>query len=380
MTNTLGVYNPLFYANEALIQLESALGMASRIHMGYDEERRAFGKGEVINIRRPGTFTAQDAPSTAQDVATETVAITLEHWKEVKFKLTDKELAFTGERIINDHIRPAAFALADFVDVTLNGLWYKIPHFIDKTGSALVAADIPAVKKVMRDNKVPMSDLSMMHMEIGPQAELEFLSQAAFTQHQGAGLEGVEAQRTGYLARKYGYELFTNQNVVTSGTVATNADLSGTVVGAHAKGVTSVAVTALTTSGTIKQGDAITINGYKYAITADLTLSSGAGTVSIFPALKAAAANSDVVTLEHRAAGDENLAFHRNAFALATAPLSEVGNQLGAKVATVQDPVTGLAIRSRMYYVGNSSEVHVALDILFGLEVLDERLAVRMTS
>ena len=34
--NTLGIYDPLFYAQEALIQLEKALGLAGRVHRGYD--------------------------------------------------------------------------------------------------------------------------------------------------------------------------------------------------------------------------------------------------------------------------------------------------------------------------------------------------------
>ena len=78
MSNTLGVYNPIFYAQEALILLEKALGMAGRVHRGYDEERRTFLKGETINIRKPSTFTAQNAPSSAQDLDTGTVSLVLE--------------------------------------------------------------------------------------------------------------------------------------------------------------------------------------------------------------------------------------------------------------------------------------------------------------
>jgi hypothetical protein len=143
MANTLGVYNPIFYAQEALVQLEKALGMASRVYMGYDTERRAYGLGETINIRRPATFTVGDAPATAQDVTTETVSMTLDKWREVKFKLTDKELAFTGERIINDHIRPAAYALADDIDQKLIDLSYDIGNLQDATGSAWSITTIP---------------------------------------------------------------------------------------------------------------------------------------------------------------------------------------------------------------------------------------------
>jgi len=57
--------------------------------------------------------------------------------------------------------------------------------------------------------------------------------------------------------------------------------------------------------------------------------------------------------------------------------LSEIGNQLGAKIATITDPVSGLSLRSRLYYIGNSSEVNVALDVLYGFKILDGDLACR---
>ena len=44
----------------------------------------------------------------------------------------------------------------------------------------------------------------------------------------------------------------------------------------------------------------------------------------------------------------------------------------------MQDPVTGLAMRSRIYYVGNDSAVHVALDVLYGWKVLNPRMATRL--
>jgi hypothetical protein len=109
MANTLSIYDPIFYANEALIWLTKALGLAGRVHRGYDADPQQ--KGSTINIRRPSTFTAQDAPSTAQDISASMVPITLNKWKEVKFKLTDKELTFTKEKIISEHIQPAAYAI-----------------------------------------------------------------------------------------------------------------------------------------------------------------------------------------------------------------------------------------------------------------------------
>lgn len=377
MANTLGVYNPIFYANEALIHLEKELGMAARVHRGFEEERRSFGKGETINIRKPSTFSAADAPATAEDLATETTTITLAYWREVKFKLSDKELSFTGERIVEDHIKPAAYTLAEDVDSKLALLYKDIPWFYDIAATTVVA-DVTGPRKVLRDNNVPLQP-GMVHYMVNPALEKGLLDLSAFTQQQGAGAAGAEAQRSGSIGRKYGMDFFVNQNVQ-SHTAGAMADGAGAIAaGGASKGATTLTIDDLTDTQTVKAGDSFVIagNSQRYVFTEDGTVASNALTgIGIFPALVADAAADAVVTIRvdsHSA----NMAFHRNAFALVMAPLPEKAREMGALVNTVTDETTGLSIRARMYYVGNSSEVHVALDILYGVKTLDANLATR---
>jgi len=375
MPNTLGVYNPIFYANEALIQLEKALGMASRVHSGFDAERRGFQKGETINIRRPSVLTTNDAPATAEDLTTETVTITLDKWREVKFKLSDKELTFTQQRIIDDHIRPAAFSLADDIDQKLVALYKDIPWFLDVTG-ALIVDSLTDIRKVMFDNSVPLQDINSMHVMLDGQGESDLLKLAAFSQQQGAGDQGVNTQLRGSLGMKFGMEIFANQNTPThtKGTGSVTAVLTN---GTPAKGATTVSLDAVSLSGTVVPGDSFVIagNSQRYAITNTVTAATNELVgVTFTPGLAVAPGDGAAVTLK-LSTGVRDIAFHRNAFALVIAPLPEMGNELGAKVATVTDPITGLSIRSRIYYVGNSSEVHVALDVLYGVKTLDPNLA-----
>jgi len=378
MANTLGVYNPIFYAQEALIQLEKALGLAGRIHRGYDEERRTFNKGQTISIRRPSTFTADNAPSSAQNVTTSYVDITLDQWKEVKFALTDKELAYTGERIIQDHIRPAAYALADNIDQALASLYKYVPWYYDLSGTPVVA-DVTGPRQVLFDINAPVHDEVNMHFMMNGGLSHSLMGLAAFSQYQGAGDAGVQTQQRGTLGRKYGMECFANQNTP-SHTAGAMADAAGAILaGGFSAGATAISIDDLTDTQTVKAGDSFVIAGntQRYVFTEDGTVASNALTnIGIYPALVADAAADAVVTIRvdsHVA----NLAFHRNFAALAMAPLSELGNELGAKIATITDPITGLSIRSRLYYVGNSSEVHVALDVLYGYKILDGNLACR---
>lgn len=384
MVQTLGYYNPQFYASEALIYLKKALGMAGRIHTGYDKERKAFGKGDTINISGPSSFTVQDAPSTAQDLNPQQLQLTLSFWKEVKFKLTDRELTFTTEKIINDHISPAAYALADYVDQQLASLYKDVPFAINLNGTITVA-DATNVYQKLFDNLVPMGDPTKLHYMICGAVQNGFQQLAAFTQWQGSGALGVESQLRGTLGTRYGMEFFANQNTPThvSGTPALTSPVA---TGTQAVGATSLIIGGSGGSGTIKKGDIITFTGVTqaFAVTADTVIAAGGATITVTPAVPVAITGATVAVFDIQGGTGtskvNNLAFHRNAFAMAMAPLTEIGKELGAKVATIYDEITGLAIRARLYYVGNSSEVHVALDILFGIKTLNGNLAVRARS
>jgi hypothetical protein len=379
MSNVLGNYDPIFYAQEALIALNKALGMAGRVHRGYDPNPQQ--KGSVINITRPSVFEATNVNTstggTTQELAPENVSITLDTWKEVKFGLTDKELTFTKEKIITDHITPAAYALADAIDLSLVGLYKKIPWKESISGTPVVT-DITGVRKALFNNKVPMNDL---HFMVDGDVEAGLLALTAFATADGSGQAGVDTQLRGSLGTRYGFEFFANQNTPahTSGTMA---DTAGALNADADKGATSIVIKSLTDNQTLKAGDIIKITGdaQQYVVTGDKTISS-ATTVGIYPALaRKNLADADVTVVLPSGTGatkNQCLAFHRHAFALAMAPLSDMGGRLGAQIATVADPVTNLSIRSRLWYEGNTSTVKVALDALWGVQVLNPNLAVR---
>ncbi|NUB27214.1 P22 phage major capsid protein family protein [Azospirillum brasilense] len=375
MAQNFNAYDPIFYANESLMQLRKALGMAGRVYRGYDKAPQQ--KGSTISIRKPGTFTAQNAPSLPQDIDAPEVQIKLDQWKDVPFKLTDKDLSATGEVIIQEHIAPAAYAIADAIDQSLNGLYADIPWFYDIAATAGVA-DVTAVNQIMFDNKVPLIDASMIHWEVDSDMKTDLLNQSAFTQWQGSGQAGVNAQVTGDIGMRYGFNFFANQNVArhTKGTLsATTAAL----VGAHAKGAKQVTIDAGTLTGTLKKGDTFVVAGHaqRYAVTADATASANQITVAITPVLAIDYPDNAQVTVsldDHSA----TLAFHRNAFALAMAPLSTMGQELGsARMAVATDPVTNLSLRSTLWYDGGAAAVNVRIDALWGAMTLDPNLAVR---
>lgn len=379
MSNTLGNYDPIFYAQEALIQLNEALGFAGRVHRGYDPSPQQ--KGSVINITRPMSFEATDVNTTTggttQELNPENVSITLNNWKEVKFGLTDKELSFTKEKIITDHIRPAAFGLAKAINKTLCDLYPKIPRY-GAISSTPTVANITGIHTILFNNKAPLDDL---HFMVDGNVMGGLMAIGAFATNEGAGQAGVNTQMSGILGTRYGFEFFASQTVP-SHTSGTMADTTGALNADADAGATSIVIKSLTDTQTLKKGDIIKIAGdsQQYCVTEDKTVAS-ATTVAITPPLAQKNLANAVVTVVlpsgTGATKNQCLAFHRHAFALAMAPLSDLGSQLGAKIATVSDPETNLAIRSRMWYEGNTSTVKVALDALWGVQVLNPNLCVR---
>lgn len=380
-TNTLGNYDETFFAQAALMQLEKELGMAGRVHRDYDPTPRA--RGATISIRRPSTFTAQQEPSSAQDVATEMVDMTLNQWYGVKFGLTDKDLTLSAPQIIEDHIRPAAVAIADKIDQTLAALYLDVPWVSPQT-STPVLADLAAARKIMRDNKVPLNMRGSLHYMIDSTTEMEYVKALSAVTN---ALTSDDALREGSLGRLYGYDVFANQNtpVHTSGVAADAAgavDKGSGTTNTYPAGTTTMHIDGLTSGATLKAGDTFVLTDHtqRYVLTADGTNeSSGDIDIAFSPPLKEGADENEVITfILTGSAKAQTLAWHRNAFALAMAPLSDMGGQLGARISTISDPTTNLSLRARMFYVGNDSTVYVGLDALWGVKTLDPNMAVRV--
>lgn len=379
MPNTLGLYNPLFYAQTALQQLEKSLGMAGRVYRGFDPTPQQ--KGQKIQIRRPTSFVATDMPNVASDLAPDTVEISLDYHKGVTFALTDKELSWTKEQVISEHIRPAAVAVADAVDMSLCGTVLAFPASVVGTYNPTDVTDITKLWQVLFDNNVPQDDLYLM---LNGERTAKYMALPAFSQWQGAGQAGVDTQMRGALGQRFGFNIYSNQNVPTS---ATSTALTGVtqlqINAAAAKGATTVVVkdSDATLAGTVIAGDYFSIAGHsqKYAITANATAAANLFTLSIRPGLQIACAGNENVTLTQQVTGRSlNLAYHRNAIALAMAPLSELGNGRGAEIASVSDPITGLSLRSRIWYDAANTKLNVSIDALWGYQVLNENMGVRL--
>lgn len=375
MPNTYGNYNEVFFAQEALGLLENALGLASRVHREFETETKE--KGEYTKIRRPGTFVAQDAPSTPQDLDTQSIDLRLTEHKDVVFKLTDKDFSLTNEKIITDHIRPAVYALANKVDTTMATLIRRLPWY-SQLSSTFDIQDLFNATQVLFDNGVPMEEDAIFGMVNGSlQAKMQgFLAGKNVS---GAGVD--EARRRGALGMLGGVNWFANQNTPSFATNTLTDGVGATTANAL-KGATTIAINGIDAAGTVVAGDTFSIAGttQRFCVTANATASSGAIAALAFEPALPIAINSGAVVTFHTMAGTKtvNAVFHKNFAALKFAPLPD--QMPGVNVATISDEDLGISVRAMMFYVPLEKTHYVSLDCLYGYTMLDHNRGSRLYS
>jgi hypothetical protein len=363
-------YDPFFYGNLALAQLNKRLGLAAFVNRQY-EGAKSGEKGSTIRVRRPGRFVAQNMPisdAQAQDISPDYMDIVLNSWMGDSFGLTDQEATYTQEQIINDHIGPLAIGLADAIDQSLVALSLESP-WINAADGTTPINDFPNIRQILFNNLAPrVGDYSYMLDDV---LQNRYEKQAVFYQA-NTGVDADMLQRDGFLGRKFGYIMFANQNKTAF--VGGSATGGGTVTGVNAKGATVLNVATIT--GTMKRGTSFSIAGFtqKYAVTADAVAGT---TLSISPPLALATAGGEAITYVQTAATTVAPAFHRDALALVMTKISTIGDGLGTRMAMVSDPITGLGLRSTVYHTPGIAKTFVRFDALWGAKTLNANLLVR---
>ena len=386
--NQLNNYNPAMWAQEALMYLRQKTGFAAKVFRGYEQERAGFqNRGDVISFRRPQELVAQDIFSsapTAQDIDTPNLSLTLDKHQAVHFQVSDKDLAFAGERLISEHVAPAMDAIGQKVDGDLAAAMAAAsPFVVDHGGYAADPAKVLAtVRQQMVENKAPLESLCYA---ASPATMTELLSDARFAAYEGAAGSGVATQTSGVLGRKYGFEWHESLSLPVS-TVASVSitDDAGAIDAAAGAGATSIVVDGFGAAQDLA-GQLITIVDERYLVVSGTTAGAAGteATLTLATGLRKPVADGDVVTIladlnPGFAAKIQDIVFSPKSTALVVAPLPMHAANMGANVFTAQDPESGLSVRARMNYDNPNGNVNVIFDVLYGIKVLDERQIIRV--
>jgi hypothetical protein len=261
-------------------------------------------------------------------------------------------------------------------------LYKDVPWLVDY--NTLTDHEIITLMKLTAfNNKVPMAD-GNLHMQVDGQLQMQFENSQTFHSAQVTGPGQNDILFNGTLGTRFQTELFASQNAPTHIPGTANQSAGGSVGAINMaagllRNAESMVVDAFTGAETIAQGDTFTIAGHtqRYAVTADLTLSSGAGTIAFTPPAVTDYADDAAVTFTNQtdAGSVQQLMFHRNAFAFVFAPLPT--DLPGIEVGIATDPVTGLSVRASRWAEGKEKKSYISLDMLYGVKTLDPNLAVR---
>lgn len=291
--------------------------------------------------------------------------------------LTDKEgreIAAGGNAgQVTEHIK----GLMEELNAYVLGLYPAFYGAVGTAGQTPLASDlttVTAARKLLNIQRAPSMDRRVV---LNPDAMANALGLRA-VQDASFRRAGEDTATSGMVGSLLGFDWSEDQQVPTHVRNALGAGAL-TVNGVNAAGATSISIAkGAGANWSAKRGDIFTIAGFdqQYVITANTTVTHTANTaVPISPPLQLATAGGEGITTVDT--HDVNLAFHRDAIALATRPIAPAdGFTGGNEFRQAVDPRTGLAISlevSRQH-----ARTAYTWRMLYGATVIRPELGVRI--
>ena len=384
-------------AREAAKMLEELAPFTANINKGRQDEFGSdvsgYKKGDTVKIKIPTSGKVFDGATYAggaagTDVIEESVNLSLDTQKHIalQFGAKEKMLDITDfkERIL----RPQMQTLASVVEADLiaKGV-LGVPNLVSMNIAGATPSNALALARAkMNQYLTPAGDRSALITSTANVA----LSGEISRLHNPTQASS-KAYLDGYVATAFGSDLFEHQSIPThtKGTAAT------ITVSAASQTGSSITMTA-GTGGTLVKGDVITIIGVnavhpltgqdtgslqQFVVTGTVTVSTGTA-VKIYPSINPTAPNKTVSASPASGAvvtlasinGVQNLAFHKDAFTAAFAPLPVIASCEGY---TARLP-SGISVRVMTFGDGNNDIERTRIDVLYGFQTVRGLHAVRI--
>jgi len=425
--------SPTIIAREALRLLRNNMVMGGLVYRDYEAEFPGNPKkGGNVTIRKPVKFTVTKARTRTTSVITEhSITLSVSTQAHVSWQFEMAQLTLTIEEYSDRYLRPACAALANQVDADLCALYKDIYNEVYESSGFVTPHTYTVVGKAMQRLDEEAAPPDGRVVVLNPAAHWA-LANTLTTLYQQE--PGTKALRKGFLGRIANAEFYMDQNIkvhtfggwydtasVTSGMDHVHIGLTGgtgivtaggAAAGAICTSAKSVIMIDYLGGGTAARtecflpGDTFSISNVfavnpmsgestgtlrQFVITATVaglvtgTSSGNAITVSFEPAMvntgpyktvSTVAAPNATAAIWHVPNGQtvQNLAFHKDAFALVMVPLEQPKDEWGA---TMTDE--GFSIRIvKQYSIAGDEEI-CRLDILYGVKTLYPELAVRIS-
>ncbi len=392
---TNALLTPSLITKETLVILQNNLVAAGKVNRKFENQ---FSKiGASLTIRKPNRFVAVNGPALSlQDVQEPSTSITISNQTHVDFQFTQQDLTLTIEEFSERYLKPAAETLANSVDYGVLQNYSAVQNVVGTAGTIPATfAALGAVGQRMDEGSVPQDGRILI---LNPASYWSLA--AAFTTLYVKSVS--EPALKGFLANIANFEIYMDQNtpVQTVGAYVGSPTVNG--AGQTGSSLITAGWTG-TIAGLLNVGDAFNIAGVfainpqsristgalqNFVVTATANSSSGAATLSIYPAIvttgayqtvSASPANGAAITILTGAASSQhaqNLAFVKDAFGLVVVPMElPQGVDFAAR-----EMVKNLSMTVVRAYDINSTNFPCRMDILWGTATYYPELAVRLTA
>lgn len=376
-------------AREAAKMLEEEAPFIANINKGRQDEFgkdvQGYQKGDTVKIKIPTSGKVYDGAVFAggaggTDVIEESVSLTLDTQKHIAIQFGAKEKLLNITDFKERILRPQMQTLSSVVEADLiaRGM-LGVPNQVAMSLSGSTPSGALASARARLNRYLaPAGDRSVV---LSSDANVALSGEVSRMYNPTTASEKAYLQ--GYVATAFGADLYEHQSIP----VFNNGTAAGlTVTGANQTGSTLIA--SATTGGSLPKGTVFTIAGVNavhpltgqdlgvlqnFIVTADATVGSSTP-VSIYPALNATTPNKKVSALPANGAaisvvsvnGFQNLAFHKDAFTTAFAPLPVLASCEGY---TARLP-SGVSVRVMTFGDGTNDYERTRIDVLYGFQVV----------
>lgn len=392
-------------AREAAAILEEEAAFLMNVNRGrqdeFGEAVNGYQKGDYVDIKVPPVGRVFDGATfagggSATDSVETSVRLQLNTQKHIALQFGAKEKLLEISDFKDRILRPQMRTLASVVEADLLTKAKDVTfNEVGTLGSTPTTMKTYAqARGKLQQYLAPSGDRTMLFSS-NANIELVDASKALFNDSRELSKQYLE----GYVRRAEGADFYEHQScpVHTMGTQVAAMTVQTTAT----EGATTLAINGGTGTNTITKGTVFTVANVfaihpltgvattslqQFVVQADVTLSAGAGTVSVLPAIRASSPNKTVSALPASSAAvtfggvastayRKGLMFHRDAYTVATAPLPVLA---GCEGYTARLP-SGINVRVMTFGDGNNDYERTRIDVLYGFVQVRPEHACRVT-
>ena len=396
MANTL--LTPTAVTREALRILHQKCRFIGSINRQYDDSFAKSGAkiGDSLKIRLPNQYIVRTgATLSAQDTSEISTTLQVATQKGVDVNFTSAELTLSLDDFSKRILDPAMSVLAAAIEADALSMYNQVYNFVGTAGTTPTAllTYLTARQKLV-ESLTPEGTWNMLVSPLAGATIVDSLK-GLFQSSKELG----EQYREGLMGTAAGFEWMESTLAPTH---ANATDVTLTVNGPAQTGAT-LAIGGVTNPSTITAGTAFTLPGVnrvhpetkvdtgvlqQFVVTANTVIAATTGTIPISPPITTSGAaqtvtasptDTNALTILTGAASAnhvQNLAYHKDAFALATADLvMPKGVHFAAR-----EVFDGISMRIVQMYDITNDKLPCRIDVLYGFKAIRPQLACRVTN